>query len=502
MADFNLTRKRFLQMAAALPAAPSAPGFARPANAPARPNILIVMTDQHRRNYMTAAGNSIVPTPNIDRIAARGVRFTNAFCPYPVCVASRMSMLTGLHAHTTGAINNTDTLHWATPTMAHHFSSLGYHTGLIGKMHFNDGHTHGFQYFLGFNDWFMVLGPKMQHYADEIANHPIVPNYFETVNDDGSGLPEKPRLWNKPGPWSGHVNRIGLASPLDPGDEFDAFVARESSRFLENYGKEPFLLVASFLRPHPPLHPPQPWADRYPVEKMDLQPVGDASQYPRRVQQQIQGFQRLGPERLKEHRAGYLGNLAYVDTCVGELYSALERLDLVKNTIVIYTTDHGEMDGDHGLYQKFCLFEPSVGVPLIVSQPGTLPEGKVSRGLVEHFGIFPTMAELAGAPAPERIEARSFAKLVRIPDAAGPEAAFSEYNLRAPTDCYMVRTERYKYIYNHGDIPELYDLEADPEEKINRGADPRMSKTLAQLHDRLMAWYDPSKNPYRPQPKR
>lgn len=501
MSDFKLTRKRFLQMAAATPAVAAASGAAKAAGAPgSKTNVLIIMTDQHRRDYMTAAGNPIVPTPNIDRIAARGVRFTNAMCQYPVCAASRMSMLSGLYAHSTGTINNTDLLPWTTPTMAHHFGTQGYHTGLIGKMHFNDAHTHGFHYHLGFNDWFMYLGPKMQHYADEIANHPIGPKFFDTVNDDGSGLPELAGVWGKQSPWVGHVNRMGLASTLEPEDQFDAFVGRESSRFLERAGKEPFLLIASFLRPHPPLHPPLPWADQYPVEKMDLPPVGDVLQYPQRVRRQIDTFQKLGPERLRQHRAGYLGNLAYVDMCVGELYQSLERLDLLKNTVVIYTSDHGEMDGDHGLYQKFCLFDPSVGVPLIVSQPGTLPEGKVNHAPVELSGMWPTLADLTGAPAPKHIETRSFANLVRNPDAAGPEAAFSEYNLRAATDCYMVRTRRYKYIYNHGDIPELYDLESDPGEKVNRGGDVGLSKVRNELHDRLIAWYDPAKNPYRPKP--
>ncbi|HLJ15180.1 MAG TPA: sulfatase-like hydrolase/transferase [Bryobacteraceae bacterium] len=494
------TRKRFLQLAAAAPALPAVSGFAaEPAGH--RPNILLIMTDQHRRNYMTAAGNSIVPTPNIDRIASRGVRFTNAICPYPVCAASRASLLSGLHAHTTGVINNTDLLPWNTPTIAHHFAGLGYHTGLIGKMHFNDGHTHGFQYFLGFNDWFMYLGPKVQCYADEIANHPIGPRFFETVNDDGSGLPELPSVWGGKRPWAGHVKRMGLVSELDPGDQFDAFVARESCRFLERYGQQPFLLVSSFLKPHPPLHPPEPWAAHYPIDRMELPPISDVTQYPRWIQRRIDGFQRLGPERLREHRAGYLGNLAYVDTCVGDLYKCLERLNLVDNTIVVYTADHGEMDGDHGLYQKFCLFDPSVGVPLIVSHPGKLPENKTSDALVEYFGIFPTLAELTGAPAPRNIEARSFANLARDPSARGPEAIFSEYNLRSNTDCYMVRTKSHKYIYNHADIPELYDLEADPGEKTNRGADPSLARLRSQLHDRLVAWYDPARNPYRPHPK-
>jgi choline-sulfatase len=470
-------------------------------NGKRRPNVLIIMTDQHRRNYMTAAGNSIVPTPNIDRIAACGVRFTNAVCPYPVCAASRMALLTGQYAHTTGVINNTDLLPWNARTMAHHLGELGYHTGLIGKMHFNDGHNHGFEYFLGFNDWFMYLGPKVQNYANEIANHPTGPHFFDSVDDDGSGLPELSSVWGDKRPWAGHVKRIGLPSEFaDHEDEFDAFVARESCRFLERYGKdeEPFLLVSSFLRPHPPLHPPHPWTDRYPMEGIKLPAVGEVTQYPGWVQKSIARWQGFGPERLRAHRAGYLGNLAYVDTCIGQLYQTLERLKLTNDTLVIYTADHGEMDGDHGMYEKFCLFDPSVGVPLIVSQPGRLPQGKTSDALVEYFGIFPTIAELTGAPPPRGIDARSFAHLVRDPSAAGPEAIFSEYNLRSANDCYMVRTKRYKYNYNHGDIPELYDLEADPGENVNQGGNASLARVRSGLHDRLMAWYDPEKNPYRP----
>ena len=197
----------------------------------------------------------------------------------------------------------------------------------------------------------------------------------------------------------------------------------------------------------------------------------------------------MGNDRLRAHRAGYLGNLAYVDTCVGEVYRALERLGLLENTIVVYTADHGEMDGDHGLYQKFCLFDPSVGVPLIVSYPGKLPEGKVSHELVEYFGIYPTLAELSGTGAPRGIEAKSFAELAHDPAKKGPEAIFSEFNLKAPTDCYMVRTQRYKYIFNRGDIAELYDLEADPQEYVNRAADTSLAKVRGELHDRLMAWH-------------
>jgi arylsulfatase A-like enzyme len=467
-----------------------------------RPNVLIIMTDQHRRNYMTAAGNPIVPTPNIDRIASRGVRFTNAVCPYPVCLGSRMAFMSGNYAHTTGAIANTDLLPWKTPTMAHHFANQGYHTGVIGKMHFNDGHHHGFQYSLGFNDWFMYLGPKVQNYADECANDFMTPQFFKSITPEGSGfgLPELPGVWGSKRPWDGHVKRIGLPSEFaDPEDEFDSFVARESCRFLERYGKddEPFLLLTSFLKPHSPCNPPHPSVDHYPADKVKLPPIGDITQYPQWIQKRIARFQALGSERLRNEYAGHLGNLAFVDTCIGRVYQKLEELGLSNDTIVIYTSDHGDMYGDHGLMGKFCLFDPSVGVPLIVSQPGQLPEGMTSDALVEYFGIFPTIAELTGVPPPTNIDAQSFAQLVRDPGAAGPEAQFAEFNLRSANDCYMVRTKRFKYNYNHGDIPELYDLDGDPSESVNQAENASFAKIRSELHDRMMAWYDPATNSYR-----
>ena len=208
-------------------------------------------------------------------------------------------------------------------------------------------------------------------------------------------------------------------------------------------------------------------------------------------------FQAQGSDRMRTYRAAYRGNLAYVDTCIGEVYSTLERLGLTKDTIVIYTADHGEMDGDHGLYEKFCFFDPSIGVPLIVSQPGEFSEGKICDALVEYFGIFPTIADLVGAPAPAGIEAKSFAAQVRDPSASGADAQFAEYNLRSAHDCYMVRTQRYKYNYNHNDIAELYDLEADPGEMVNQAGNPSFTRIQNELHDRLMAWYNPMTNPYR-----
>jgi choline-sulfatase len=222
-------------------------------------------------------------------------------------------------------------------------------------------------------------------------------------------------------------------------------------------------------------------------------------------------MQALGDQRLRAHRAGYLGSLAFVDTCVGHVLDALDEHGLADNTIIVYTSDHGEMDGDHGLFQKFCMFEPSVKVPLIVSYPKGLPHGEVTAALTGSIGLYPTLTELAGVDppgpptlvewpeAPSRIDARSFAVDLRDPDLEGPPAAFSEYNLRSPVAEYMIREPRYKLVHNHGATHELYDLEADPGECVNRIDDPGFDSIRNDLRDRLFAWYDPEATPFRPQ---
>ncbi len=474
------------------------------------PNLLVIMTDQHRSDFMTCAGNDTVPTPNIDRIAQRGVRFENAYCPYPVCVASRMAMLTGLHAHTTGAVNNDDTLDWRYRTMAHHFADNGYLTGLIGKMHFADAHNHGFEYYLSINDWLMYLGPRVAQYAREIASNPHNKEMFlRTLFDTGAGFPDVYDLWDGAGsPWAGKIAQYdfhSMASEIPAEQHLDMFVARESVKFLERHRDQRFFLVASLMKPHTPLFPPAEWAARYPVEAMELPELGDISTYPEHLQRRMRHTTAIEPLLRRANLAGYRGNLAFADHCIGTLLDAVADLGLLDNTIVVYTSDHGDMHMRHGLIGKFCLFDPSVKVPLIVSYPRTLPEGEVSRALVEQIGLYPTLVDLTetgplGGPAnmpvagaPDAIEGRSFALNVRDPHAAGRDAVFSEHNLRSNVRSYMVRTEQLKYIHNDGGSDhELYDLTADPEENVNRIHDAGMQSAVAELRARLFAWYDPA----------
>src|SRR5687767_10256690 len=231
----EITRRNFAAWFATLSA--SRPATA--AQTSARPkNILWLMTDQHRPGALGIDGSRVAKTPWLDELARSGVRFDNAYCTNPVCVPSRASLLTGLYTHNHRAWNNGTPWPFDIKTIAHCLGRAGYMSALIGKMHFVDAQTHGFDYRLDFNDWYQYLGPKAKLYAEELSRA-----------NSGSGMPQIDDLWRDAGdPWRGvrelddrqgfvHVGRI---SKLAETDHFDSFVARESVRFLKNHGKKPF----------------------------------------------------------------------------------------------------------------------------------------------------------------------------------------------------------------------------------------------------------------------
>jgi len=413
-------------------------------------------------------------------------------------------MLTGLYAHTTGADTNQDVLDRRYRTIAHHFAAIGYYTGLVGKMHFNDACNHGFEYYMSINDWLMYLGPKARCYADEIASHQLSPVFYRTVDDDGAGFPDMRNVWiDGKSPWVGYVNAIppeNYGSALPEEDHLDSFIARESIKFIEQNGSQPFFLVASFMKPHTPFHPPARFADMYPAEGIVLKDPGDLSEYPECIRKNAELFSGIPEINRKSAKAGYFGNLAYVDGCIGQLYDAMERLGLLENTIVVYTSDHGEMDGDHGWYQKFCMFDPSVKVPFIVSYPGHYCEGAVSTRLINQIGLYPTLAELTGtgpvnaaplAPmgnAPCKLDSDSFADKVLHPFDPDDEdeEIFTEYRVKScDISEYMVRDGRYKYILykTGGDV--LFDLEDDPGETRNLALRSGYGDVIAAMRVRL-----------------
>jgi choline-sulfatase len=458
------------------------------------------MSDQHKRSCMGVAGDRVSHTPNLDALAQESIRFTNAYCSNPVCGPSRASIMTGLYTFNLESPNDSKSFAFSPKhkTIAHQFGAAGYLTALIGKMHFADAQTHGFNYKLEFNDWWQYLGPKTKIYVDELG-HP---------NSGGAGLPQIECLWNEEGdPWKDHRTpdgrlgavAVGRPSLMDEADHFDSFVARESVRFLENYAHtdEPFLLVTSFLKPHDPFMPATRFAQMYRAEDMQLPSTWqrtDLTHVPAEVRRSIETVSWT-PElressQARKRMAYYYASLAQMDDCAGQVLSALKRLGLDQNTIVIYTSDHGEMLGDLGLWNKFQFYEGSCGVPLLARLPGTSPA--LCEQPVSLISLKQTLAELCGVPDLGPSDGASFASLVRNPASGRQDVPiFAEFNVGQPRAKYMIRRGDYKYTHWTHDIDELYNLREDPQETRNLAPDPAHHATAENLRNELLAWHQP-----------
>ena len=494
MAD--VTRNSFLKLGAAATGAskgfalnPSAQGGQRPKN------VLFLLSDQHRPHALGVDGDPYARTPNLDALARSSVRFGNAYCANPVCTPSRASILTGLYTHNHRAYSNSTPWPFEVKTMAHAFSRAGYMSALIGKMHFVDGQTHGFDYRLDFNDWFQYLGPKTKLYADQLSRR-----------NSGSGLPQIDDLWRDFGdPWEGVREKdgrlaslhVGRASKIPERDHFESFVSRESIRFLKTFGKQqPFFLTASYLKPHDPFMPPESFANTIPAKDIKLPgSLGkvDLNAVPKEIRRRIESDSST-PE-LKDEAAArtrismYYGNVAHLDDCIGRVLATLRELDLEKDTIVIYSSDHGDMLGEHGLWGKFVFYDPSVGVPFIVRVPGMTPAGVRCDSPVSQVQLFTTLAELCGLSLPHKTDGESLVPYMREPNRKSDAPVYSEFALRGPGAKYMIRLGDWKYCFYANDTDELYNLHEDPNEMTNLANAQR--NRANEMKARLFAWHKP-----------
>jgi choline-sulfatase len=495
----NMDRRNFLAaLAAATISAAAGEGAESQTHNSHRPNVLLLMSDEHKRSCMGAYGDAVAKTPNLDRLASQSIRFENAYCTNPVCTPSRASLMTGLYSHHLEAQDNTTPYLPTHKTIAHHFNAAGYMTGLVGKMHWVDAQSHGFEYRLEFNDWFQYLGPKTKIYADELG-----------MRNSGSGQPEIDDLWRDYGdPWKGSRDldsregsvAVGRVSLLEEKDHFDNFVAREAIRFLNNFGKgdRPFFLTASFLKPHDPFMPAARFAAMFPPDQMKLPDSwdkADKATLPKEVQHSIEFNgptpELRDPQEAKKRIALYYANLAQMDDCVGQVVRAVEQLGLEKDTIICYTSDHGEMLGDLGLWQKFQFYEGSCGIPLMIRVPGR--KSGVCKTPVSLISLSATLTDLASVAQIAPNDGHSLATYVRSPtsqQSAGP--VFAEYGLSSKQPKYMVRDGDWKYTFWVHDIPELYNLRIDPQELHNLAAEPQYASQLNALHRTLVAWHRPA----------
>ena len=439
-------------------------------------NLLFLCSDQHQAAASGCYGHHQALTPHIDEIASEGVRFERAYCQAPVCVPSRGSIITGNYPSRHGARILRDPLPDDARTVAHLFGDHGYSTAAIGKMHFVDEtRRHGFAHRVN------AATHNARLTREELR---------EFRSDQGEG-----------GGTSGRPSRM-------PERVFrDTFYAEEAVRFLRAHRDRPFCLWASFFMPHTPLVPHRKYWDLYEGVRLDLPERSAAALesgfHGHLVRAKERGWYQQTDEELHDAIRGYYGNVSQMDANVGRVFDTLRELGLERNTVVVYTSDHGEMAGAHRMWTKHNMYEQSVRVPLVIRTPQREVAGSAQKQIVEQVDLLPTLAELCGLDAPSGIDGQSFAGALRGQSHAEREFAYAEYyfchrvftadnRFVGKPPILMVRTKKWKLNYLSWERSELFDLENDPGEFRNVIDAPANAGIVKELTRMALARYRPA----------
>jgi choline-sulfatase len=445
------------------------------------PNLLFILSDQHCRSVAGCYGDETGVTPNLDRLAAGGVRFRNAYCPSPICLPSRMSLLTARQPHRHGSWTNTDFLPSDMPTFAHALGAAGYQPRLVGRMH--------------------ALGPDQLHgFVDRpIGDHS--PNWIGIPRHDLGALA------NANDPYRVSLQQSGAGqSAYEVKDEAVTRCALDS---LRSYGERrrqgdtrPFALTVGYMLPHPPYVARAADYERFEgrVPPPRLAPPAAGEEHPWiEWWRHDRGLDETTEEETRRARTAYYALTSRLDAMIGELLNTLEAEGLAEDTLVVYSSDHGDNVGERGLWWKHTFHEESVAVPLILRWPGQLPEGETRDAVVNLTDVAATMLDAMGAPALPAADGRSFLDVARHADAPWLDETFAEY-CTDDTPAWtggkavrqrMIRRGRYKLVYYHGFEPQLFDLGEDPDETRDLAGLPEWATVREQLLERLLADWDP-----------
>ena len=490
-------------------------------------NVLWIMADQLRWDYLSCYGHPHLHTPHLDRLAERGVRFTNAYVQSPFCGPSRMSSYTGRYCRSHGVTWNGFPLRVGEPTLGDHLRDIGVTPALVGKTHMIPD-TRGMEW-LGI-DPDSAIGVNISEcgfepFERDDGLHPYGP--LDPDPDYNDWLRE--RGVNAPNPWEEHANAgIDAAGKRRSGwllkyANLPADIAEEHSEtpymtgraidFMEQAGDRPWLCHLSYIKPHWPYIVPAPYHDMYgsehvlPAIRTDEERETDHPVFRAYIQSRV--CRTFSRQEVRERVIpAYMGLVKQIDDQMGRLFAWMEERGLMENTMIVFTSDHGDYLGDHWMGEKDLFHDASVKVPLIVYDPrdeadGT--RGTVRDELVECIDLAPTFLRyFGGRDLPHIIEGRALDPLLHA--AGAPESwrryAISEYdyatrpartaigNAQEDARLLMIRDERWKYIHAEGFRPMLFDLDSDPDELRDLGASgkPEHAEARARLHEALFAW--------------
>jgi choline-sulfatase len=439
-----------------------------------RPNILFLLSDQHSPRFAGFAGSHAIATPALDRLAAEGLVFDQAYCQNPVCAASRASLMTGTYSRDHGVYDNRHIFDDRLPTFPATLAASGYRTCVIGKTHFNGDQYHGYQ---------------ERPYGDLLG---------QAHQPDPCRLPGRGE--------SGLGGVVGAAGPSGiplPQTQTEICVA-EAAKWLQTHAHHsaadvaPFCLSVHFDKPHFPLCPPAAYFERHAgkVRLPDVPTYLPEHEVPF-VRAAMRNNGEPDPRRLQRaaHEralAAYFGCIEWIDNAIGRVLATLEHLGLADNTLVIYSSDHGEMAGERGTWQKTVFFEASARVPMAMRWPQGITPGRRTDALVGLIDLYPTFCDLAGVPIPESCRGRSMRPLFAGERFDRNEIYSESVVLGEPEHAgCMLRTGNWKYCRYLDGAEELYALDVDRDEIVNLAAEDAFADLRAAFRQRVDAFWEP-----------
>lgn len=436
-------------------------------------NLLFIMSDEHSRRVLGCYGHPMVRTPHLDRLAARGVRFTDAYCNSPICVPSRASFATGRYVHQIRFWDNAFPYDGTIPSWGHRLVAAGHRSVSVGKLHYRSTNDDN-----GFDQEIMPL-----HVVDGVGD------LLGLIRDD---LPVRKAA-------------LRLAEEAGRGDSsyqgYDDRITAAAQDWLRDQAQapstKPWVLFVSLVCPHFPLIARPEFYDLYPEDQIPWPALYADAQRPdhpfiRAIRECMVYDKAFDERRVRRAIAAYLGMVTFLDANIGKILSTLQDSGLAGDTRVIYTSDHGDNLGTRGLWGKSTMYEESAGVPLIMAGPD-VPQGSVCHDPVSLVDCHPTILSCVGAPAHPDDHDLPGASLFDLVRGVVPRrTVLSEYHAAgAATGAFMIRKGSFKYVHYVGMRPQLFDLDADPQEARDLGADPGYRGLVAECEAELRRCVDP-----------
>lgn len=426
-----------------------------------KPNVVFIMSDQHNANALSCYGNKEISTPNLDRLAKSGVLFTHAYCQTGQSVPSRYSIFTGRYARSTGTYSNGCGQNPDENTVADLFKKAGYVTATIGKHH-------------------MEMGPENQNHGFDVVETPV-----------GGHVAVNPLPMDEVSPGRSNVGESNA-----PNEQHTCgLTAARSIKFIQDNKDKPFVLWCSFVGPHTPIVPSAPWSRQYKPEDLTL-PVNHTA-----IDHDMPGVDGLirksgkfsNEMYHKQTLAYYYGLVSQIDYNIGLVLDELKKLGLDKNTIVIYSADHGEMMSEHGAWTKgSTAYEATIRVPYIVSYPNVFEGGKTCDELVCSIDVLPTLLDVAGLDIPANIQGKSLVPLVENKAPEWREYIFTELGANPKSGVVGVRSKDFKYVRfmtaGNVEYEQLFDMNNDPWEMKNLAKDAKYQEIIKKMRDVMAEW--------------